>query len=962
MSSPAPELLNGVRRRIRWATSQQGRIDGTTPARGQRRLETRRPVPAVGLGLALLLGLTLWGGVARADEPPQSVKLVWDHVVKTAGGTLIPVPAHKAPTDQQVRKIEQDLINALQFYRSIGMPEPPMPTLDDQYVAFLSMVIADQANAAAFTGRLYSIESPRLPFKMAPKGETAALVLQYENYFEDADITSGRHERKGRITAVHELFHAVAWNISRPSWKTIGEPYSWVSEGLTDAIAPFSFGSQRGAWNFYRALQPGRQATGKTLGLRPYDYPLDLSEMPTQRSWLFTRAPVLRMTDAESIGKKRELYSYMTSSFWRFLMKEAYSTASGHTAQRPWRQMKTVLAEPVTAADKARSQRALAWMDRWIHTHHPVWKTQGLYGAFPAFVAHWVEFPDQWMKSRREMFKHPAWLEAVFHDGCKRVTLDEQRPTVEFDLNIRPVAATCLILKWQGESLPESGWPTLNIVANALETGDVTRRMAGLRALHLGVRGHTVGHGPVYVDRARGTAMKSWTGVAVDPLNPKATGGDAVLSFSNVAPMAVASEARTYRIRVGVELSKATGSLTRPAEPESKVPASTATPKRATRRARPTPRLTEASSDVASVIIGDLATTEALDCANATLKMGSAATGGVGYSREQEAPDAGEVMQRACAKMVEQLSDVTGMTALAANGLQIELVLPAIRSGQTGTVPGATVKAYWVDPAINVGPYSGPEVRAETENVNLVIAESNEAFVSGGFSARFDVHRHGIEGTVGGEFLIWRADTDALEFPEDPIHMMSSDALIVMASMGQDIAEIRRRALQSRAPTTEPVVAGTRPLGDACRCDCAEFGAFVAPPPASRMRCAASCGHFVTANQCVIEHEIRAGRSRTDTHAAIEACPSRCADLREGRVSMLCREALWSVYAGCSESGPITDAELREWVDWMVRELPEPHRSDLRATTLAQLRDADAETRERWVESMRQARRQQESD
>lgn len=906
-----------------------------------------------------MLGLLSAAFVIPAEAAPQSVKLVWDMPAKVPGATLIPVPPEKALSAEQVQQIEQDLTAGLHFYRLIGMPEPPMPTLGDQYVAFMSMVMPTYDQAAAFTGKLYGFDRPQHPFVLAPRGETVALVLLYENYFEDGDITSGRHPRKGRITANHELFHAFAWTIPRGNWDNDDNTHLWVSEGTTDAIAPFSFRAGRGAWNFYRALQSGDQSMGKTLGLRPYDYPLDLATMPTQRSWLFTRFPALRQ--ANNRETTRTHFSYMTSSFWRFLMKEALLGGDTGGGARAWRQMNLIFSEPLRADESASRQRFTAWLDRWIRTHHPVWKTQGLYGAYPAFVAHWVEFPDQFMSSRRGMFKHPKWLDAVFHDGCKTLELDEQRPTATFDLKIRPVAATCLVLQWKGETLPESGWPTINVVAHALETGDVTGRIAGLRALHLGVRGHTVGHGPIYVDRGRGTAVKSWGGVAVDPLNPKKTDGAAVLTFSNVAPMAAVTEARTYRIHIGAAFTSATGSLTRPAQPEVQQPASTAQPKKTQRRAMPSLPIKQAAHDEASIMVSDLGTVDALDCANASLKLASGAFGGFGRGRVQEGPDAGQITERACAKFVVQMSDGTGLRALADGGLEVELVLPAIRSGQTGSVPGASVKAYWADPALNVGPFGNAEVRAETDVVNLVIAESNEAFISGGFSARFDERRHEVKGTVSGEFLLWRADTDELMLPDDPLHMMSSDFLMVMAGQGLDVDEIRRRARQSETNTDDPPPATAR-RGEGCRCDCAEFGAFTTPIPASRSRCAMSCGNYPMAHQCVVEHEVRSGRSATAVHAAIDACATSCSAFREGAVPALCREALWSLYAGCSESGPVTDAELLEWVDWMVRELPEPQKSQLRSSTLAQLREADAETRERWVQTMRQARRDQESE
>lgn len=147
---------------------------------------------------------------------------------------------------------------------------------------------------------------------------------------------------------------------------------------------------------------------------------------------------------------------------------------------------------------------------------------------------------------------------------------------------------------------------------------------------------------------------------------------------------------------------------------------------------------------------------------------------------------------------------------------------------------------------------------------------------------------------------------------------------------------------------------------DGCRCDCAEFDALRATVPAVRERCSAECLHYPNSMYCVTDAAQARGLDQNRLVEDVSACPTRCEEVRADRSpSALCRDAVWSLRKTCPASGGITDGDIVEMVDWTVRELPEPMKTQLRDATLEQLRSSDSETRERWVETMRQARQAQ---
>ncbi|MFA9204065.1 MAG: hypothetical protein ACEQSD_08725, partial [Flavobacteriales bacterium] len=88
----------------------------------------------------------------------------------------------------------------------------------------------------------------------------------------------------------------------------------WYSEGIPDAVGQWAM---RGAsvlkqpsFSPETTFKSGNCRFAKALGLRPYDYPLELSTAPRSAPW--TRCMQEPPTAAKDF---KEIFSYQTSSF-----------------------------------------------------------------------------------------------------------------------------------------------------------------------------------------------------------------------------------------------------------------------------------------------------------------------------------------------------------------------------------------------------------------------------------------------------------------------------------------------------------------------------------------------------------------------------------------------------------------------------------------------------------------------
>jgi hypothetical protein len=831
-------------------------------------------------------------------------------------------------------------------YSQRGFRAPRLHVEDGR---FRSLLIRSAGNNSGFYGRgLESVSGDLDTFQrwnMAPSDSQPLYLFIAESEVFGPDLAI--FPAKGALTMAHELFHAVV--ASYPPISVREAKYEhhdkWIQEALPDAIAPWAvadihFLGSRFSWP--QAFRSGSPRFGKVLGLRPYDYPLDLRSVP--------KAGLKIKPELADKNAKRELMSYMTSAFWRYLYEDIQKPDAA------WRTLPKSLLSPQPGATARQDQ--LRWTQAAVKAAMPTFH-QGLYQAFPDFLAKRVEYPDQVMKSREGVFAHPDWLDYLFQDGCEQVELvsgPAQSPTLELD--IRPLAARCVRVRWNGPRYRDSGAPVGSVTATPLDSRD---HDLSIESLHLGRHGTAEGYFGRYTDQASQQPVRLFHALDFDPLLRAPTKGELVLVFANVAKDPLKTVRQKYRLQFVVSSAQSQGSATQPADPEQQRPASTGKVSGKRQHAAPM-QLPAEPGEAISITAADLGgeLENYADCINHTLKL-SGTAGITVIERQRDRPPLG-MPAPSCQTLTQMASP--DFLARHRGKLSTELILPAIASGTRGAIRGAVLKVGWYDPAML--PDHSPHISAETDLVNVHIEDATETYIRGGYSARFVEALHGVVGTFTGDFIQARADTAAFEPVTDPLDAFSTDALLAFHYAGMDAGQLQAMAARSAAEaegeraSANAGQGAAAPAAVACACDCAEFGAMIDPVPARREQCAGACQNYPQSTQCVIEQQAERGVALSAVRSALSACPSRCEELRQQSPSRLCNEAFWALYRGCPAQ-PASDAELREWVAWMVRDVPEPQKTEIATATLQELLGADAETRDRWLEMMRQARAQQEN-
>ncbi|WP_293393969.1 hypothetical protein, partial [Nevskia sp.] len=252
----------------------------------------------------------------------------------------------------------------------------------------------------------------------------------------------------------------------------------------------------------------------------------------------------------------------------------------------------------------------------------------------------------------------------------------------------------------------------------------------------------------------------------------------------------------------------------------------------------------------------------------------------------------------------------------------------------------------WDDPAMLP---DSPHISATTELVNINIVEATESYIRGGYSARFTEALHGVVGTVSGDFVQARADTEKFHGPDDPLDSYSSDLLLSMYYAGMTGEQLRAMANQAgegaNAATGTSAGTGSSTKGPSCNCDCAEFDS------PRRDSCSGQClGYAPVAAQCVVQREVSKGRSHDAVLKELNACPSDCPSLR-GSVSTICGDALYGPRRACLASGPggISQKQVDCYLDYVVRDLEAPQKGSLRKQLADQIEQMDAGGRDQYI-------------
>ena len=607
----------------------------------------------------------------------------------------------------------------------------------------------------------------------------------------------GIYPEKVAVSTAHELFHAVQASYANWSGHDNSQLHEekWVTEALPDAIGLWATEglSFMGNPPFdpQRRFATGSPRFGKALGMRPYDYPLDLRTPPP-------RMPIY--PSGNSADDMREIASYMTSSFWRF----AWQHSMPHGQE--WKPMRhaLMLRTPRRGTSSVRED-SLAWTDRSLKENHPAWK-RGLYDALPAFIPWWVAYPDDVMHSRKGEFEHTRWLKHAFVDGCPLYELNDANPTATIGVAMRELSGACVRVKWTGAPVGKSGWPAFALVAISADGGGE----AALTDLHLGIHGINLGKTDPYKDPATGLSSLTWSGLTLDPRQPANTDGETVITFSNVSPDPLKAKRRTYDIHLGLDLTSVSGQLDKPAErggrPASNVRVS-ARPHVAPGQVKAVPQgRTLTMAVVPSPIAGKD------DCLNATAK--SAGMAAFGLDTAPALAGGGNLMS-IC---LEVAANATRESLNPARQPNVELTLPAVPDGHTGPVRGGRVIATWEDPAL--GKPGDQHVDARTEDVDINITQANPAFVRGRFVARFKAPSNTANGQLSGSFTVWRAPTNQRVPLADPLDYVSSGLIQTFAAMGKDPAELGAKLGRRNAAKQSKQSSSADQAREICPTDC----------------------------------------------------------------------------------------------------------------------------------------------
>lgn len=915
-------------------------------------------------GLPILWALSSWAGAAeptsaqlwnREPQPPFRISTEGFVAPPMGGADFTPMlskggaPWYASPrhaTAAEIKALEDAAGFAARRYRELRLRAPVMKVRDGSYRMLLARNLGEAA--ASYGAGLEEISlSQALDLARSDplswNGWEYFLRLSEAEGLDDPENIDWKiYPTKIASSLAHEIFHSV--QAAYPPLSARSGYEGWIGEGLPDAIAPFAIRGLRflggSPYLFPNNFRSGNARFGKALGLRPYDYPLDLSVLP----------PDLKIKPGLPWDKRRQLAGYMTSSFWRYLFEDIQKPG------QEWTQVSGLLLQ--AQQGRSKPEDLLLWADLAAKTAMPTF-SHGLHEAFPDFIAKRVEYPDQMVlgKARQGVFKHPDWLGYLFQDGCKRIVLDDRNSTAKEELDIYPLAARCLRVKWNGTRLPESGAPTATVAATPLSGGNLA---VAVESLRLGHHGSVEGYLASYPDKATGVTVRRFQPLDLDPLLAAATDSELVLTFSNVAKDVRDTVRQRYRIEIVVNSTLAQGQLTQPADAAAGRPASTGKAS-GKRRSVPSAGMDGSADGMLSVgaAQGGLEIDEIYDCVNGMLKTQSAGLLALNDRPRDKPPSA--TPPKSC-QTLQQIAN-PHFAAQHRGAMSVRLDLPRIPTGTQGEVRGASVTVEWYDPALQAS--GGAQVSASTDQVTLTIDEATASYLKGSYRARFNEREHGVVGSVSGDFVQSRADTDALVASDDPLDYLSTDALLAFHYAGLSGAELQRMGREAQAQMSEgsnpPSAGGSGggrggqggavALAEECRCDCAEFDALRRPEPAERTRCAGSCANYPIGGQCVIESQRRLGVADARIDQMLRACPSDCGGLLSA--SPACQDAAWSLVRACrTGAGLSLEASTACYLRLTTGELPEPQKSQMREQLAEQLREMDAESRRAFLGGM----------
>ncbi|MBI1407817.1 MAG: hypothetical protein GC145_17015 [Caulobacter sp.] len=785
------------------------------------------PSPTLSRRLVLLGGggLSLTGLASARAQSDDLMSLTWDEARAKAlwsqsGGpqfTLIDdqamttsegksPPAHTPLTPEERVEIGKTLTAACLFYRARGMAPPMLPILNGRFHLFFVDDLGDvngQTADAFGTRPGWITDQPSVPMGVH-------LMINATNYFHpDAE-----HPWGPRITIAHEMLHAIDRRmVANDGWKPIGK---WWREGNVEATGQHAYGAL--GYRPLEALKPGDRLHAQNVGMRPYDYPLTLLGVPAYRpSWVRKGAAI-----GEGEGKAAATFfdrnaTYFTGSFWRYLLKEeAPAVVPSKFASVPlpgdFELMPALRSYVVTPSDRKKAagnphmDPGVPLLDRFLRERHPTWKPTGLYRAFPAFIAHFVEWPDQVIKSRQGLFAHASWMDVLFMEGAPKKDISGDQD-IRMELEILPLAAKAVRFVIPKAPIGEN-YPPITISVSILDDHGQDNAIDNI---HVGLRGQCLANHLSQPGRYSKGRVRRWSGIKATPLKRRAVNNETVLTLINVAPEPWKTKPVKVRLTITLQIASTAGQASYhplPIETDKgkiNLPSSTA----------PKP-----ANDVPTIQVArDVEKTSAVFMSDADIvRMMTAnldANQLMSVERETDEPPALDTQAQSQKLMA-------GLSSGTLRPLSVELELPRVEPDYVGPVSGAKVIAEWSEPKYAAYAQYGVSqaVRIETDAVQVQITSSSEGSILGRFTADFDAGKDNLErifrGRIEGKFSLGIAIDHAEEdnaVPKDPAALMPTDFFVAAARAGMD-GEVLKQALleagqQVQSDPEGPSVGGT---------------------------------------------------------------------------------------------------------------------------------------------------------
>lgn len=873
-----------------------------------------------------------------------------DGTSRTAGGVVPYFKPATNPTPERMAGLNKAAEYAAMGFKTLKLPAPRVEVEDNAF----QLYFVDTMDAAAAHGGAsrWGVSATAQVLGVSPFDEKYYIRIAESEGFDPTDFTI--YPQKVGASVAHELFHGVqkqypAWTVPKNEIPYDGE---WFSEGIPDAIGLWAmrgislFGAA--AFNPESQFKSGDCRFAKVMGMRPYDYPLHLSEFPTKAP--FTTCMIYK----PSGDGFKKLFSYQTSSFWRFIFDDTMPNGQEFSILNDFMNR--------TPQGKDKGTAALKFADEGLKKYHPAWK-RGLYDAYPAFINKWVHFPEDTMKSNQGFFATQKWLEHLFIDGCKTAELGHPFiNSVEIKTKIRANAATCIKVKWVDHYNPRP-----EQVMARLELLHKTN-IDALEGIRLGTHGKAYGDllYEYFIDENGNQRLRTMPARAVGlvpfkPYKTERTGDEIIYTISNMQKDPLKTQDENVILTLSLAEVQAQGSLTHTqysSDPKD-LPPPPSKPKFTGKRVPHNGVAREEDESIQiEIITGAAGDQVATKCnVNQLTSNIESVYEGAGWAEKGSS----------CAAAVQNRKDI----------VEVDLAIPYIPLGKTGNISGAEVTVKWHDPHPKLG-----DLAFSTDQVTLSIEQNTADVVKGKFTANYNQTDSSAStvGTVTGQFAVNLLDDKTRDkaISNDPMDAFPTDWWTAQAFAGhgtpsmnfmqqiqsanamesvETFGEIQGRKIIYKGKKTGgggKVMGQQASTSSSCQCDENEFQAFNPNAKAKRQACGLQCLHYPNAMQYVMNYEQKRGQTLEKIQNQCNQCSTSCSDLRAGKISNFCQEAFWNVYQTCSQKA-VTYEEAAAMVEKLVKDMPEPMKSEMRKAMLEQFKNGDEEARERWVEMMRQA-------